>query len=189
MKAQKLKEQHTARVRELEAENLRLQNEILKKQLGQENDIVMEDAKRGDAQAQYYLELRYDHGKGVIVDKWEAVRWYRQAADQGYAPSQYALGWMYQFGEGVTKDEKEAVRWYRQAADQGYARSQYALGWMYQYGVGVPEDKVRSYAWSSLAIAGGDKVAVRSRASLAKRMTQEQLAEAEALSKGWLKRH
>ena len=54
-----------------------------------------------NAQAQYNLGVMYDEGRGVRQDDAEAVRWYRQAAEQGYAAAQYNLGAMYANGRGV----------------------------------------------------------------------------------------
>ena len=65
-------------------------------------------------------------------DDAEAVRWYRQAADQGLAEAQFNLGWMYYKGRGVRQDYAEAVRWYRQAAAQGHASAQTLLGIMHE---------------------------------------------------------
>ena len=62
------------------------------------------------------LGLMYVIGRGVLQDDAEAVRWYRQAAEQGLAQAQYNLGVMYANGQGVRQDDAEAVRWYRQAA-------------------------------------------------------------------------
>ena len=40
-------------------------------------------AEKGDAEAQYYLGLRYYGGKGVEEDFKEAMKWFKLAADQG----------------------------------------------------------------------------------------------------------
>ena len=69
----------------------------------------------------------YSNGYGVTQDKSEAVRWYREAAEQGYANAQYNLGAMYYNGEGVRQDKSEAVKWFRKAAEQGYTPAQNAL--------------------------------------------------------------
>jgi TPR repeat protein len=42
-------------------------------------------ADQGNADAQFYLGLLYDNGKGVPQDYAEAVKWLRKAADQGLA--------------------------------------------------------------------------------------------------------
>ena len=65
-------------------------------------------------------------------DDAEAVRLYRQAAEQGNADAQFNLGVMYLDGDGVPQDDAEAMRWFRQAAEQGNAQAQTNLG--------VPQD-------------------------------------------------
>jgi tetratricopeptide (TPR) repeat protein len=97
----------------------------------------------------------YEKGIGVPKDDAEAVRWYRQAAEQGEAKAQYNLGTMYDFGSGVPEDDAEAVRWYRQAADQGNVSAQEILGLMYANGAGVPEDLTEAFRWFSRAAARG----------------------------------
>eukprot|EP00613_Pedinella_sp_CCMP2098_P069310 CAMPEP_0171902596 /NCGR_PEP_ID=MMETSP0993-20121228/1922_1 /TAXON_ID=483369 /ORGANISM="non described non described, Strain CCMP2098" /LENGTH=71 /DNA_ID=CAMNT_0012532207 /DNA_START=1 /DNA_END=212 /DNA_ORIENTATION=- len=70
----------------------------------------------------------YKNGQGVTQDFNDAVKWFRQAADQGHAYAQCSLGLMYEEGKGVTQDFNEAVKWFRQAADQGDADVQCSLG-------------------------------------------------------------
>ncbi|WP_315496945.1 tetratricopeptide repeat protein, partial [Haemophilus parahaemolyticus] len=42
-------------------------------------------AEQGDAAAQFNLGVMYGNGRGVKQDYFEAVKWYRQAAEQGQA--------------------------------------------------------------------------------------------------------
>jgi GNAT superfamily N-acetyltransferase len=71
-------------------------------------------------------------------------------------------------------------------AHQGRGGAQHALGLMYRYHVvGVPGDPVIAYMLWNLAAAGGNNNAVSQRASIAKTMTQEQIEEAQALSRTW----
>ena len=77
----------------------------------------------------------------------EALRCYRQAADQGDPEGQVRLGNMYYDGKGVAKDYAEAVKWYRMAADQGYAWGQKNLGLSYEFGEGVKQDYAEAVKW------------------------------------------
>ena len=52
------------------------------------------------------------------VDPAEAVKEYREAAEEGDAEAQSNLGVMYVKGQGVAQDDAEAVRWFRKAAEQ-----------------------------------------------------------------------
>jgi TPR repeat protein len=77
------------------------------------------------------------------------------------------------------------VKWYRLAADQGDADAQYNLGVCYAKGEGVPQDKVLAYMWHDLASANGLKRAERKKGQLEKRLTRQQIAEAQKLSREW----
>ena len=62
-------------------------------------------------------------GVGVQVDFAEAVKWFRNAAEQGYFAAQSNLGFMYANGDGVVKDIIEAYAWLNLAGSQGCVRS------------------------------------------------------------------
>ena len=146
-------------------------------------------AEQGNVVAQYNLGLMYSAGDGVPENDAEAARWYRLAADQGHARSQYNLGTMYYTGSGLPEDNAEAVRWWRLAADQGYASAQYNFGLMYATGEGIPTDDVLAYMWWNLAAGQGHEGAQRNKDTLEDRMTREQIAEAQRLSREWIEAH
>ena len=52
----------------------------------------------------------------MAKDYVEAVKWYRQAAEQGHAEAQYNLGCGYANGQGVARDKVEAYAWFSMAA-------------------------------------------------------------------------
>jgi hypothetical protein len=65
----------------------------------------------------------------------EAVRLYREAAEQGHAGAQFSLGVLTALGQGVTRDTEQAVRLYREAANRSDGRAQYTLGEKFDQGV------------------------------------------------------
>jgi TPR repeat protein len=143
-------------------------------------------AKAGNADAQHLLGLMYYMGRGVKRDYKAALEWHRKAAVQGKADAQYVVGAMYYTGNAVPQDQRAAVQWFRRAAEQGHADAQQALGLMTRYHVaGVQQDMVIAYMLWNLAAAGGNASAVEQRAAIARLMTQEQLDEAQALSRNW----
>jgi len=143
-------------------------------------------ARAGNADAQHLLGLMYYMGRGVTRDYKQAFAWHFKAAQQGKADAQYVVGAMYYTGNAVPQDQKHAVTWFRRAAEQSHAEAQHALGLMYRYHVaGLPQDMVLAYMLWNLAAAGGNKNAIDQRAAIAKRMTQEQIEEAQALSRTW----
>jgi TPR repeat protein len=100
----------------------------------------------------YYLGIRY----AQLGDYREAVRCYRQAAEQGHAAAQYNLGWCYENGRGAEKDAREAVRWYGKAAEQGHPLAQVRLGHCYLDGRGVARDARAAVKWFRQAAAQGN---------------------------------
>jgi TPR repeat protein len=136
------------------------------------------------------LAEKYYWGEGIPQDFNKAWQWYRIAADAGDADAQFRLGWMSYVGEGVRKDYADAARWWRLSAEQGNAVAQYDLGLMYLNGEGVRQDYVSAYMWLNLAVSrydpGEDRdKAVSVRDDVARRMTAEQLAEAQRLTREW----
>jgi TPR repeat protein len=122
---------------------------------------------------------------GAEIDA-EAVKLYRKAAEQGHAKAQYNLALMYYNGEGVAKDDAAAVEWFCKAAEQGNAMAQYNLGFTYATGGGVAQDDVMAYVWWNLAAAQGHESAKSNKGIISKRMTREQIAEAQKQSREWL---
>jgi TPR repeat protein len=90
---------------------------------------------------------------------------------------------MYADGYGAPKNYAEACKWYLKAAEQGYARAQSNLGIMYADGAGVPRDYVQAYMWVNLAAAQGYTPAKDRLSELEAKMTREQIAKAQELSR------
>jgi len=143
-------------------------------------------ARSGNADAQHLLGLMYYMGRGVTRDYKQAFSWHYKAAQQGKADAQYVIGAMYYTGNSVPQDQKLAVQWFRKAAEQDHPDAQHALGLMYRYHVaGMPQDFVLAYMLWNLAAANGHRNATEQRASVARQMSQEQLDEAQSLSRHW----
>lgn len=99
--------------------------QALKKSSLSPMEFLTERANTGDASAQNTLGEMYgpNSGTGVTKDYVQAVKWFKQSAEQGYAAAQYNLGRMYTRGDGVSEDPIEAEKWFRKAAAQGDARA------------------------------------------------------------------
>ena len=74
-----------------------------------------------------FLGLCYSAGTGVTTNSYEAVKWYKKAAEQGVAGAQYYLGICYLEGDGVRKNRPEAMRLFQKAAEQGHEDAKKAL--------------------------------------------------------------
>jgi S1-C subfamily serine protease len=83
----------------------------------------------------------------------------------------------------VPQDYVEALKWYHKAAEQGNPLAQCKLGIAFEDGEGAPQDYIEAYKWYNLAAAGSETQASLLRSSLAGKMTPEQIAEAQRLSR------
>jgi TonB family protein len=125
----------------------------------------------------------------------EDLKRLREYAEQGNANEQFNLGMMYLQGNGVTQDYAEAAKWLRKAAEQGEIWAQCMLGAIYADGLGITQDYIEAYTWLTLSVdLAADKQsqvirkATDLRDSVARKMTQQQIEEAQRLAKEWADR-
>ena len=142
-------------------------------------------AETNDAKGQYGLGIMYDLGEGVSQNSREAVKWYQRAAEQGYADAQNNLGVMYENGEGVARNYDTAIQWYRKAAESGNKDAPNNIGVMYMTGVGIGRDYEKAYMWFSVA-GKSDPDASNNKAFIKKKLTPDEIAQAENLAQKWL---
>jgi TPR repeat protein len=116
----------------------------------------LENARSGDAEAQYEVGIMYLKGQGVEQDRDKAVEWLKSAAasgneqadsklarieeqeskfnelkgqaKRGDLEAQYELAMMYLKGRGVEADGKTALRYLQDGADKGDEKSITRLG-------------------------------------------------------------
>ena len=143
-------------------------------------------AVQGNVEAQYNLARLYYSGQGGKQDYAQACLWYEKAALQGSVDAQVNLGTLYSNGLGCRKDDKAAVFWFLLAAKQGQGLAFVKLGSMYEDGRGVTQDLVQAYKWYHLGGVKGETTGGQSRDELKKRMTSDQIQEAQRLTKEWM---
>ncbi|MGC2409404.1 MAG: tetratricopeptide repeat protein [Methyloceanibacter sp.] len=148
--------------------------------------------------ARYSLGSLYRHGRVGVSDQEidtipngrEAVRWLEKTAECAGIDGSLAMGEladMYKTGDGVPQDYAEAAKWLRIGAEAGAASSQFDLAEMYRDGLGVPQDYVAAHMWFNLAAAPkfwSYRAGVE-RDSLAAKMTNGQINEAQRLAREW----
>lgn len=151
-------------------------------------------ADQGNADAQQKLGSLYYYGTGVPQDYVAAVNWYKESASQGNADGQFGLGLMYDTGFGVPEDQVAAASWYVKAANQGQTLAQIKLGDAYEDGEGVPQDYAEAHKWYNIAAPAmesrkptnqGLNAAQLFRDNIAKKMTPNQIEEAQRLARDW----
>lgn len=155
---------------------------------------LLETARSGDVESQFRLGYVFATGDGGPINYGESVYWYSRAASQGDATSMYNLGLLYVQGLGVEQDYRQGAQLFRSAAEDGLPLAQYSLALAYLNGDGVQVDYVQAYHWSNLASTLAprfddselEKASRELRDFLEVRMSQIQIAEAQALTTAWI---
>ncbi|MCZ2114623.1 MAG: hypothetical protein LC131_12445 [Anaerolineae bacterium] len=115
----------------------------------------------------------------------DAIQWLEPAALCGHLEAQYYLGYAY---DDLGQRER-AVGWYAVSAVRGHYLGQLSYGAERIAGYATPKDIVQAYQWAYLAYEGGysrdDPVHTRWK----KRMTPEQIEEAEKSIQMWKDLH
>lgn len=142
-------------------------------------------AEQGYAAGEYSLALSYSKGEGMPLDYEKAFELFSKSAQQGYTNAQLYVGNCYAQGRGTSIDYTAASKWYRMAAEKGDSLAQYALSDLYFKGLGVNRDHVLAYMWANLSSASSNKDAVRFRNLLEASMTEDEINEAQKLSREW----
>lgn len=91
-------------------------------------------AKKGNAEAQYFIGRLYYDGDIYEQDYKKAIAWFLQSAQLQNTDALFMLGVMYCKGWGIDKDEEEAFRHFMLAADEGDAYAQFNVGIHYYNG-------------------------------------------------------
>lgn len=143
-------------------------------------------ADQGYAPAYSWVGDAYARGRGVAQDEAQAVAWWRKGAEAKDRSGQYFLARAYLEGKGgLGRDVKAALGLLAASANQGYPAAQALLGTLYERGAGLPADYVLAHMWLNLARAQGVGAARDRLAELEKKMTPEQIAEAQRRARDW----
>ena len=189
---------------------------IIDQDLGKAKDWYAKAAAKGHARAQNNLGLMYSRGEGVEKNYEKAAAFFKAASDKGLKQAYRNLGVLYENGFGVPQSDEKAVELYKLATSesrgsrktqslpsdlevqayldgidhnmrtlkaealQGSQTAQYVLGTLFMKGRGVPQDYVLAHQWLNLS---GAK---ETRDEVAKRMTTEQLNEAQTLARTFM---
>ena len=94
---------------------------------------------------------------------------------------------MYKLGQWVEQNHPESIKWMQLAANQGYAEAQSNLGNMYYQGLAVMQDYQMAYMWWSLAEQNGAEDLQHIKAVLLKKMSENEIRQAEQSIKQWQK--
>ena len=97
------------------------------------------------------------------------------------------------FADGLAAYEKKdyptALKVLKPLAVLGHAGAQHYLGSMYYFGHAVAQDYLAAHMWTNIAVANGDLAAEKSRDEVARRMTPDQIVDAERMAQEWMAQH
>jgi hypothetical protein len=87
-------------------------------------------AGNDDVDAEYALAVCLETGRGVLINKDEALQWYNKAAQEGHAEAENRIGLFCLY----RRDTKQAEDWLHKSAMQGYVPAFVNLAHLYAYG-------------------------------------------------------
>jgi len=118
-------------------------------------------AKKGDPKAQFNVGLIYANGKGVNKDTYQAMEWYKKAAEQGNTAAQYNLAKL--IAQRPDKEDPRAQKrvkyWYEKAAEVGQKEAINDLALLYLKGEGVEKNELKAFELFKKAAEMGDSAA------------------------------
>ncbi len=154
-------------------------------------------AEAGYGEAQWLLANRYKEGRGTFIwpgSREEAVeKWFKASAESGYV-----LGMMGYAEILYKRNDLESVRyWVKKAAEAGYIKAVFSYASYVTHmpdQLNYPLDRVTGYGLISLIakLDGGGGSALNAQEFLpeiAKKMTPEQIKQAEVFAEEWQKIH
>ena len=107
-------------------------------------------AEKGDRTAQYHLGMRYKNGEGVEMNRKEAFKWLKQAADAGSDSAQYSLAYFYMGDYSdytECKDVEKGIAILEKLADKNLGNSAYFMVNLYTNNEYVPIDLNKAEFW------------------------------------------
>lgn len=149
---------------------------------------LLNEAKAGQAAAQFYVATRYQFGREVPKDLSQAFFWYKKAADQGVSAAQLNVGRMLADGMGTSKNESQARHYLEKAASHGDNRASFNLALMDEH----KKNFVGAYQWYELSTRDGmldNKVIDMSqtkKTALAANLTPDQIRQAVDRADKWI---
>lgn len=114
-----------------------------------------------------------------VGDYGQALEKLRPLAKSRIPEALYFLGFMHAQGQGLPQSYEKAAEFYQQAAVLGHLEAQNYLGLLYFEGLGVPRDFRRAFIFFELSAAEGNRDAANNRLIVARKMSSEQITEAQ----------
>jgi TPR repeat protein len=146
-------------------------------------DYCVRAAKAGSILAMNEMGIRYQAGRGLPKDDVAAVGWFSLGAQNGQLAALANLGHCYEVGRGARQDYEIAGQRYAAAARLNFPPGQFLLGHLIEEGLGTKPNPVHAYVLYTRAAEGKVEEAKAKVEELKKKLTPEQLEEADKMLK------
>jgi TPR repeat protein len=124
---------------------------------------LIEEARRGNAEAQYQLAAIYATGDGIDLDLSKAFEWYSKAGLQKHPEALYNLGWMHLRGEATQRDAARGISYMAEAVAAGSKDAPELLGDAYSKGLfDLDQDPILACCYYTKAVVAGNSRAMLS---------------------------
>ena len=117
-------------------------------------------AKLGDADAMWWMGIRYRDGEWVERDLEKAFEWFQKSAKAEDANGMCLLGDCYRDGEGTEQDIEKAIQWYEKSAEKENCYGMLRLADLYDTGEFVEQNSQLAAKWYRKAADAGNRDAM-----------------------------
>ena len=117
----------------------------------EENEECLEMCKKA---------TKYYKGDGVPINKKEAVRLYKESADNGCREAMFIYAKMKYLGDGTPVDKNEAAHYYKLSAKRGNASSVFQYANILYNGDGIESNKKEAIKYFKIAAENGNSTAM-----------------------------
>ena len=110
-------------------------------------------------------------------------------AEHGHPAAQYNIGVMHEWGNGVPQDNANALKWYKRSAEHSHKDAQNNLGALYSKGEGTEQNFIEALKWFIISAENGSEGGQKNIRIVEKRMSYEQISQAQKLANDWMRKN
>jgi len=110
-------------------------------------------------------------------------------AETGHPAAQYNIGVMHEWGNGMPQNNANALKWYKRSAERFHKDAQNNLGALYSKGEGTEQNFLEALKWFIISAENGSEAGQKNIRIVEKRMSYEQISQAQKLANDWIKKN
>ena len=115
-------------------------------------DYCVEETKKSNERANFFMGVLYNFGICVEQDDKKAETYLERAALKNHISAQETLSQIYY----LKSEFEKSAKWIKRMADQGVAEDQAVMGMYYLHGIGVEENDEIAFQWFKKAAEQND---------------------------------